>query len=555
MTRDRDVAAPAVGLVAPPPAAPAGRPGAADRAPGAGPRMATPAQSLLAGADRRCPQRGARVSHERGGHAAWRCAPRPHFARLRGECRVPRPPRPRHAGRPALRAERRLRGGDAGRAHPCRGPGGGCGAAARAALAARSSCGTRAACGSDWSVVLLAWARRVAAAAAAAPRGDGSPGGRRAAAPASIVAVALYAFAAWHFLRLYWYRGRPLLLAIVVAVILLAEAMITVAFSRDWHLSWWEWHLLMALGFGAVALGARVEYRREGSLTGAFGGLYLSSTLDRLDRWHADALSDLATASAEGRSSDAVLRAPADGRRHDRGAGAARAGRRRAPSGGRAPPRLPAAAIRGAGADRSGPGPRRKRRGARGHRPLRRPDRVHVLQRAPRADRGGRAVEFGVDGIGPDHHRRGRPDRELHRRWTARDLQRRRRPTRPRAPGGPRRRRHPRGGRRGRRRPPGPTPRFHIGINTGPAFVGTVGAAGRRSFSAIGDTTNLGSRLQGAAGRARSSSARRPGPSSARWRRARHCHPSASRASASRSEPGASRRPRRRDQRTPSCTG
>ncbi len=43
-------------------------------------------------------------------------------------------------------------------------------------------------------------------------------------------------------------------------------------------------------------------------------------------------------------------------------------------------------------------------------------------------------------------------------------------------------------------------PRFHIGINTGPAFVGTVGAAGQRSFAAIGDTTNLGSRLLGAAG-------------------------------------------------------
>ncbi len=43
-------------------------------------------------------------------------------------------------------------------------------------------------------------------------------------------------------------------------------------------------------------------------------------------------------------------------------------------------------------------------------------------------------------------------------------------------------------------------PRFHIGINSGPAFVGSVGAAGRRSFSAIGDTTNLGSRLLGAAG-------------------------------------------------------
>jgi class 3 adenylate cyclase len=41
-------------------------------------------------------------------------------------------------------------------------------------------------------------------------------------------------------------------------------------------------------------------------------------------------------------------------------------------------------------------------------------------------------------------------------------------------------------------------PRFRIGINSGPVVVGNVGAAGRRSFASIGDTTNLGSRLMSA---------------------------------------------------------
>ncbi len=40
------------------------------------------------------------------------------------------------------------------------------------------------------------------------------------------------------FLRLLARRGRPLLLAFVVALVLLAEAMVAVVFSRDWHLSW-----------------------------------------------------------------------------------------------------------------------------------------------------------------------------------------------------------------------------------------------------------------------------------------------------------------------------
>jgi class 3 adenylate cyclase len=39
-------------------------------------------------------------------------------------------------------------------------------------------------------------------------------------------------------------------------------------------------------------------------------------------------------------------------------------------------------------------------------------------------------------------------------------------------------------------------PRFRVGLNTGPALVGNVGSAELRSFTAIGDTTNLAARLQ-----------------------------------------------------------
>ena len=39
-------------------------------------------------------------------------------------------------------------------------------------------------------------------------------------------------------------------------------------------------------------------------------------------------------------------------------------------------------------------------------------------------------------------------------------------------------------------------PRFRVGLNSGPALVGNIGAAEIRNFSAIGDTTNLAARLQ-----------------------------------------------------------
>ena len=40
------------------------------------------------------------------------------------------------------------------------------------------------------------------------------------------------------------------------------------------------------------------------------------------------------------------------------------------------------------------------------------------------------------------------------------------------------------------------TPRFRVGLNSGPALVGNIGSVEMRNFSAIGDTTNLAARLQ-----------------------------------------------------------
>ena len=60
------------------------------------------------------------------------------------------------------------------------------------------------------------------------------------------------------------------MLGFTVAFVLLAEAMVAVALGRNWHASWWEWHVLMLLAFGVIALMAH----REGSEE-RFGRLYL----------------------------------------------------------------------------------------------------------------------------------------------------------------------------------------------------------------------------------------------------------------------------------------
>jgi class 3 adenylate cyclase len=39
-------------------------------------------------------------------------------------------------------------------------------------------------------------------------------------------------------------------------------------------------------------------------------------------------------------------------------------------------------------------------------------------------------------------------------------------------------------------------PRFRVGVNTGPALIGNIGSDELRNFTAIGDTVNLGARLE-----------------------------------------------------------
>jgi adenylate cyclase len=123
----------------------------------------------------------------------------------------------------------------------------------------------------------------------------------------ALAGVALYGIAAFRYAELYRRRRRPLPLAVLVAFILLAEAMIAVAFARTWHAMWWEWHVLMAVAFGAILVAARLEYRREGSLTAVFAGIYLDRTLRRIDRHEAERLSAVVDAIRSGGPVDQIL--------------------------------------------------------------------------------------------------------------------------------------------------------------------------------------------------------------------------------------------------------
>ena len=87
------------------------------------------------------------------------------------------------------------------------------------------------------------------------------------------VGVVLYGLAVFRYLQVPRHSGSPLPLAMAAAFTLLAEAMLAVAWGRNWQISWWEWHGLMLIAFIVVAVAAHRSWREE-----RWVGLYLPET-------------------------------------------------------------------------------------------------------------------------------------------------------------------------------------------------------------------------------------------------------------------------------------
>ena len=95
------------------------------------------------------------------------------------------------------------------------------------------------------------------------------------------VGAVFYGYAAYRYGRLFAQRRATVALAVTAGWILLAEAMLAVAVSRNWHATWWEWHLLMLAAYAVVARSVWSEWKREGSSAEIFADLYEDRTLGR----------------------------------------------------------------------------------------------------------------------------------------------------------------------------------------------------------------------------------------------------------------------------------
>lgn len=139
-----------------------------------------------------------------------------------------------------------------------------------------------------WAVVSLAQLPPLAN-----PLSERAVGGMRWVAVAS---VALYLVAAGGFFLTHRRRPAVMLIALITASVLLAEAMVTITWARTWQLSWWLWHLLMAAAFGFVAYSAYSQYEREGGSAGIFDGIVTGSTADEIREQYGGALETLTDA-------------------------------------------------------------------------------------------------------------------------------------------------------------------------------------------------------------------------------------------------------------------
>ena len=108
------------------------------------------------------------------------------------------------------------------------------------------------------------------------------------------VIIAMLSFAAWRYYQSYQLARMNSQLAMVLGLVLLAEAQLGLGFGRVWHWSWWEYHGLFLAGFGSIIAGWVWESGRSNSVQAIAEALLMRDAIAQLDRGRDESLVQLA---------------------------------------------------------------------------------------------------------------------------------------------------------------------------------------------------------------------------------------------------------------------
>jgi len=121
----------------------------------------------------------------------------------------------------------------------------------------------------------------------------------------ALLTIGLLAFSAWRYWGAWRLTELPGQLAMVVALVFLAEAQISTYYGELWHLSWWLYHALLLTAFCTLIAGWAVEAYRARSLVVFSRALELRDSLDRV---HGTTAQELEALEAAVEAKDAYTR-------------------------------------------------------------------------------------------------------------------------------------------------------------------------------------------------------------------------------------------------------
>lgn len=111
-----------------------------------------------------------------------------------------------------------------------------------------------------------------------------------------IASIALLLVTTVHYWRVERRWSSPLVRGLLVASVFLLQAQVSLLLAPVWHVSWWEYHVLLLLAFAASSLGLVREYALHRTWRGVLEGLLLRDALEHLERGYTEIIAALAAA-------------------------------------------------------------------------------------------------------------------------------------------------------------------------------------------------------------------------------------------------------------------